>query len=426
MTVGPPLLVGLALCGACRSDSSGGSRLVEIHAFGGEQPEPGAGVISHTRDGAVIDRAVADLVGKAAIGVDDDSLISIVFPGSISTITPIVSVITTTAPPDDAPIDIHGPSRSGPPALVVGVLEIDAPNLPAATYFLIDVGCATVRISKFPEFIDIGACSMGSDTSLDVLARAYHDGAGDPPAPIFDGYAAGRAQMVDGHAVVDLPPWKTSGTPIPIMLDGVTPLVSWKLYADGVTFADEEIADSAFAYDNLAVDATTLEASIAGNGFARITNRYLAGVRPWIAFAASNFAAAFDLTTEVTSTDPLAMRWDPAPSGIDTINLHATWGGSGVFVVPGSARVIWDVIVPPDVTSASLPVLDDDLGATLGGAGGLLPTDVLLRHIDSTQLADFAAVQAAGLHAEETITASTVAPRPTVGELRTAHTIGVR
>ena len=416
----------LAVLAACRSDSGGGSRTVEILALAGDQAEVGASVISHGRDGTVIDRTVADVVGRAAIGVDDDSLISVVFPGTISSATPVVSVVTTVAPPGDAVLGIHGPDRNGPPALVVGVLEINAPNLASATYFAIDVGCATVRITKFPEFIDVGACSMGSDTSLDVLARAYHDVGGDPPAPVLDGYAAGRAQMVDGHAVLDLPAWQTSGTTIPLMLDGVTPLVSWTLYADGVPFVGEQIVGNAFAYANLAVDTTMIQATIAGTGFARITDRYVMGVPISIAFAATDFVAAFDLTTEVVETAPLAMRWDAAPSSVDAINLHASWGGSGAFVVPGSARVVWDVIVPPDVTSASLPALDGDLGDILGGADGLSPTDVVLRHIDSTQLADFAALQAAGLHADETIQTSTIAPRPSAGELRSAHTIGVR
>lgn len=426
MRAATTLLVGLALLGACRSDSGGGSRTVEIVALGGDQPEVGANVISHGRDGTVIDRAVADVVGRAAIGVDDDSLISVVFPGAITSATPVVSVVTTVAPPGDAGLEIHGPDRNGPPALVVGVLELAAPNLPAATYFAIDVGCATVRITKFPEFIDVGACSLGSDTSIDVLARAYHDVGGDPPAPVFDGYAAGTAQMVNGHAVLDLPAWQTSGVTIPLTLDGVTPLVSWTLYADGVPFVGEQIVGSAFAYANLAVDTTTIQATIAGSGFARITDRYVAGVPTSIAFAATDFVTGFDLTTELVRTEPLAMRWAAAPSGIDAVNLHASWGGSGAFVVPGSARIVWDVIVPPDVTSASLPVLDGDLGDTLGGADGLSPTDIVLRHIDSTLLADFAALQAAGLHAEETIQTSTIAPRPSAGELRSAHAIGVR
>ena len=216
--------------GACRSDTStGGSRIVDVLVLAGDQPEPGAGVISHTADGSLVDQTVADAVGRAAIGVDDDSLVTVVPAGRHHGIDARDLGRSPRSRRRASQLTMIGPDRTGPPALIVGVLELDGPNLAGATYFDVDVGCATVRLTKLPEFIDIGACSLGSDTSLDVLVRGYHDAGGDPPAPVLDGYAAGRAVMSHDHAILDLPAWQTTGTAIPVTLTGVTPLLSWTL-----------------------------------------------------------------------------------------------------------------------------------------------------------------------------------------------------
>jgi hypothetical protein len=424
--VGPAIALGVLVTGACRDNSDAGSRTIDVLAFAGKLPEPGVTVVSHTVDGDVIEQVIADAVGHAQVGVDDDSLVSVVFPGAISEITPIVSVVTTAAPADGIELSVYGPSRSGPPPLVVGALELDGPNLSGAKYFDVDVGCATVRVTQLPEFIDIGACSMGSDQELDVLVRAYHDVGGDPPAPVFDGYAAGRARMADGHAVFDLPAWQTTGAPITLALSDVQPILSWTLYADGVPFGEGQLAPSPFAYANLAVDRTQITAVLPAIGAARYTDLFTTGVPQQIALSETDFLAGLDLSTEIASTSPLAMRWDAASSGVDAINLHVTWQPAHAGVVPLSHRVIWDAVLPPDATSASLPRLDGDLGATLAGADALNQVDVLLRHIDSAELADFAALQAAGIHAEETIQASTIVPRPAAGNVRVAHVIGVR
>lgn len=420
------MLALLGALGACRDDSSRGSRTVNILALGGDQPEPGVTVISHAADGAVIDRVNADAVGRATLGVDDGALVSIVFPGTITTLTPVVSVVTTVAPPGDDLLTIVGPDRSGPPALIVGVLEINGPTLPGADYFEVDVGCATVRVTSLPEFIDIGACSLGSDTTLDVLARGYHDLGGDPPAPVLDGYAAGRAEMVGGRAVLDLPAWQTSGTPIPVTAES-TPTVLWTLLADDVPFIESElIVGDAFAYANLAVDRTEIQAVRPAANGARVTDRFVDGVPSSIALSDEDFLPAFDGTTELVDDAPASVRWSAAPSSIDAVHLHATWAGTTAYVVPGSHRVVWDAVLPPGATGASLPALDDDLGATLAGAGAITQVDIVLRHIDSSDLADFAALQTAGIHAEETLQASRIVPRPMTGQVRVAHVQGLR
>ena len=157
---------------ACRSsDGHGGSRTVTVNAFGGDVPEPGVTVIGHSPEGQVIDQTNADAVGRASIGVDDDSLISVIFPGTLTSATSVISIVTVPAP--DAEVTVYGPATSGPPPLIVGVLQVDGPNLTGAQYFTIQIGCATVRVAKLPATIDVGACSLGSDSKLDALVTGY-------------------------------------------------------------------------------------------------------------------------------------------------------------------------------------------------------------------------------------------------------------
>ena len=54
------------------------------------------------------------------------------------------------------------------------------------------------------------------------------------------------------------------------------------------------------------------------------------------------------------------------------------------------------------------------------------PAGIILRHIDSSEVSDFAAAQAAGIHVEDTMQASTIVPRPVTGQIRVAQTIGIR
>ncbi|HEY5946685.1 MAG TPA: hypothetical protein VIV40_14380 [Kofleriaceae bacterium] len=417
-------LLGLVLLAGCRSSGGGGSRSVIVNAFGGDRVEPGATVIGHSPDGEVIDQTNADAVGRASIGVDDDSLISVVFPGNLGELTPVISVISIPAQGDE--LSIYGPPRSGTPPLIVGVLQVDGPNLTAATYFDIQIGCATVRVPKLPAALDVGACSMGSDTKLDVLVAGYHDLGGDPPAPQLDGYAAARVTMTNGIATLSIPSWQTTGTTVPVTLDGVTPLVEVELISDGLSFGAQQATDHATLWSGLTVDATRITASLPGVNAARVTTREVTGAPTTIAFAASDFLPPIDVTTALATQTPTTFTWDAAAIG-DAVNLHATWSvGSGVLpVVPGPHRVIWDAVLPPDASGVTLPAFGDDLAPAITPQA-IVPIDVLVRYVDSDLHEGFAALLAAGVHAEETLQASTVAPRPSDGELRVSHAIGLR
>jgi hypothetical protein len=415
----------VALLAACRSGSGGGSRQVIVNTFGGDVPEPNVTVIGHSPDGDVIDQTNADAVGRASVGVDDDSLVSVVFPGNLGSLTSVISIVTVPAP--DVEVSIYGPALSNAPPLIVGALQVDGPNLNTASYFEIRIGCATARVSRLPASIDVGACSMGSDTKLDVLVAGYHDVGGDPPAPVLDGYAAARVPMVDGIAMFTAPVWQTSGPTVPITLDGVSPLVEVELFSDGLSFGSRSATDQATLWTGLEIDATRITASLAGVDAARVTTREVTGAPTSIAWAMADFLPPVPISAAIDTLEPTTLHWDPAPIG-DAVDLHATWqvGASAAPAVPaGPHRVIWDAVLPPDASGATLPALGDDLGAAIQPVA-IVPVDVVVRYVDSDLYDGFAALYAAGIHAEETIQASTIAPRPVDGELRVSHAIGLR
>jgi hypothetical protein len=397
-----------------------------VNAFGGDVAEPGVAVIGHSPDGQVIDLTNADAVGRASIGVDDDSLISVVFPGNLGSLTPVISIVTV--PAQGTELSIYGPSRNGPPPLIVGALQVSGPNLVGANYFEIRIGCASVRATKLPAAIDVGACSMGSDTKLDVLVAGYHDVGGDPPAPVLDGYAAGRVQMTNGVATFDIAAWQSTGTSVPAAFDDVAPYVELELLSDGLSFGSQQVTDHGTLWNGLVVDATRITASLPGVNAARVTTRELLGVPASITLGSTDFLAPVDVSAAIPSLAPTTITWDAASVG-DAVNLHATWelDGSGVLpaVPDGPHRVIWDAVLPPDASSATLPSLDNELGGAITPVN-IVPIDVLVRYVDSDLHDGFAALLAAGVHAEQTRQASTIAPRPESGQIRVSHAIGLR
>lgn len=416
------LVALLALFAACRSSEGGGARTVIVSAFGGAQPEPGVLLISSAPDGTILDQANADAVGRAAIDVDDGSLISVVFPGNLSAATTVISIVTVAAPQEE--VSIHGPSRGGAPPLIVGVLQVTGPSLPAARYFDIRIGCATTRVTSLPATIDVGACSMGSDTDLDVLVAGYHDVGG---APQLDGYGAARVPMANEVATFAIPSWSKTGTDVPVAVDGVTAVVELELLSDGLSFGTQQLTDRGMLWTGLSVDASRITASLPGINAARITTREVAGAPTAIELGAGDFLPAIGVSAAITSLAPATITWDAEGIG-DAVNLHAVWelGSAVQAAVPtGPHRVIWDAVLPPDAAGVTLPALDGELAKAVMPVV-IDPVDVVVRYVDSGAHDGFAALLAAGIHAEETLQASTIAPRPSDGEIRVSHAIGVR
>src|SRR5574338_15568 len=121
-------VAALVLLAGCTSPGTG-SRRVVVNAIAGDRDAAGVTVVSHAADGTVIDQVVADDSGRAPLVVDDDALVSVVFPtGTEPSIT--FHVITTSAP--DTELTVYGPAGSSETAPVVGMLTVNGPALPDA------------------------------------------------------------------------------------------------------------------------------------------------------------------------------------------------------------------------------------------------------------------------------------------------------
>ena len=303
----------------------------------GTVPAGGATVVSHTVDGTKLDQAAADAVGVAQIGFESGALVTVLFPGQISSLTPAIEVVT--APLTDG-MTIIGPSDVAGPATIAGGLQMKPKNINADS-FEVQLGCATFQIAQMPAVVDVGARCMGSDQNLDVLITAIKAG-----API--GHAAGRVAMVDGMAEFDPPSWDTTYTALPVMLASPDTTATWWLFADGLPF----FTPIGQLPTGLMVDRLEVDANIAT---VRQTTRWYSSVPASITLAATDFLDMIPATLATGYT------WTAAGVG-DAVNLRVGWdidtSGSANAVPPGAHHIQWDAILTPDATSVGVPPVD--------------------------------------------------------------------
>jgi len=407
---------------ACRD--SGPAHHVIVNTLAGDKVEPNVTVIAHSPKGDVVDITTADPTGRADIGIDDDSLVSVVFPGEISNITPVISVITTEPPRDGSELTIHGPPNHKTPPLIVGVLQLDGRNLNSADYFNVTLGCVTVRVDSLPAIIDVSSCNLGSDQNLDILVRGYHD-VGTPPVPQLDGYGAGRAAMTNGAATFDVQQWLTTGTPVAVALPAQAAL-TWTMHVDGLDFISEPMSATPYAFTGLMVDTTTVDALVPAAHGAQITTRAFMSTPTTVSLAESDFLPALEPIPAAPTIAPATIEWTATGIEADALYVHATWTvGVRVagIVPPGPHVVVWDAILPPGATSVTLPEIDGDLHDAIAPPN-IAPTDVMLRALDSSAIDGYTALVAAGIRAEETPQVSPIVDPPVGGQVRVSESVG--
>ena len=376
--------VALAVLAACRG-SSGPSHHGTLTALGGAFPEPGATVISHTLDGDKLDETTADAVGVADIGYEPGALVSVLFPGTITDVTPAISIVT--APFTDG-MTVVGPGHDDSPGTIVGGLQMKPKNINADA-FDIQLGCATFHVTSMPTVVDVGARCMGSDENLDILITATRAGA-------EVGHAAGRVAMVDGMAEFDPPAWDTSYTMIPVTAaDGAA--VSWTLVTDGLPFTTPAgSVPAGLMFERIVVDADIATG-------ARHTTRFYATPPASVDFADTDFLPA------ITSSVAGSYTWTPASLG-DAVELRLDWdtqAGSAAFVPTGPHHVTWDAVLPPDAATVAFP----PLGFTPDAPSGLL------RYVDSSAIDGFPATDVHG---------DTAVPPVTDGQIRITEAAGLQ
>ncbi len=326
------VLIALAACG-----SSGPTHTVTITALAGVQPAAGATVVSHAIDGTKLDQTMADAVGVAEIGGGSGALVSVLFPGQISSLTPNIEVMTV--PLTDG-MTIVGPADDPGPATIVGGLQMKPKSINADS-FEIQLGCATFHVTQMPAVVDVGARCMGSDLNVDVLITAMQAG-----APV--GYAAGRVAMVDGMAEFDPTKWDTAYTMLPVSI--ASPITAtWALYSDGLPFTTP-IGELPVG---LTVDRVEVDASLSST---QQTTRWYSSVPAMIALDATDF---LDLIPATLAT---GYTWTAAGLG-DAVDLRASWdvdgtGSASNAVPPGTHHIQWDAILPPDAATVGVPPVD--------------------------------------------------------------------
>jgi hypothetical protein len=353
----------------------------------GDLPAGGAAVVSHAVDGTAIDSTSADAVGVAQIGVADGALVTVLFPGIISDLTPNIEIVT--APLTDG-MTIIGPADDTTPGTVVGGLQIKPKNIQADS-FVIQLGCATFTVASMPAVIDVGARCMGSDQNVDVLVTAMN-------GTDIAGYAAARVAMTDGMAEFDPPSWETVYATLPVTISRTDATTTWTLISDGLPFTTA-LGD---VPTGLTIDRVIVTADIGG---LIDTTRWYPTVPASITLGDADFLAP--LPASLTA----GYSWTAAGLG-DAVDLRASWDtspdGSANAVPPGVHHVQWDAILPPDATMVAPPPVGLPPPATAAFA---------LRLVDGSATDGFPATE---IHAD------TIVPPVTDGEIRVTEATGLR
>ena len=113
----------------------------------------------------------------------------------------------------------------------------------------------------------------------------------------------------------------------------------------------------------------------------------------------------------------LAIHWSSpgdARTTADALDLRVSW--------QAATKIVWDAVLSPDTVHVQFPAGLASI-ATLP-ASATIDIEDMFRVIDSSDLADFDAVQAAGLVVTDPVNPSSIVPRPTSGEVRTTFSTG--
>jgi hypothetical protein len=390
------LAVAVLAVAACRGDNPGKVDSVGVYAFAGDSdPEGGATVLSHRANGDPLAGATADAVGSAQIPIEVGGTITVVFPGNVSSLTPVISLVTVPAPPAGSELDVHGPPHPRT-ASAAGLLLVSPPAMTADSY-TIDLGCTVSQVTGLPASINVSSLCLGSDANLDVLVTAHTGGA-------VVAYAAGRVELVDAFAMFEPAAWDTTTPTVAITSAGVTANLTWSLRADGLRFATQAVTTDAPVYTGLTIDGATLVAATAAG---QVTTRDIDGAPAAIAIDTSDFLPA--VTWSGAFDGARAFTWSPVDVGADAANLHLEYAGP-------TAQVVWDVLTPPDSAGCTIPVLGDELNALVARPDTSTPAT--LQYVQAAIPEGFDALVAGGLYYESSTGPSTVARRATNGELR--------
>jgi hypothetical protein len=395
------IVVLLALV-ACRTSASGPTQGVTALA-GPVVAEGGATILSQRTDGTIIDDQTADATGHADVQIEPGAYVTAIFPALIAPQPTDISLVTVPITADDSELVIHGPPHASVPLVVAG-LTVSGPQLPGAVSFRVDLGCNAQTAASLPAIVNVLAQCEGTDTNIDIVVRGY-DGSGN-----MLGYGAGREPIgMDqaGNPIADLAvaSWQTTGTMVPVTQTGTTATVALTLISDTLPFPTPAITDQALVWNGFVVDSTIVGATMGD----QIASQYAPGTPSAIAIGTSDFMG--EIATATLSLDAtLEATWPTVTiAGPDALDLHATWSAP-------MANITWDAVVTPDTTQIAFPQIDPTEAQVIAVPEDPTMVDGVLSAIDSSDLASFADLQAAGIFAN-----AQIVPAPTTGEIRTTN-----
>jgi len=179
----------------------------------------------------------------------------------------------------------------------------------------------------------------------------------------------------------------------------------------GPAFAADSVPSG--AQKALAPVTKMIATLVATVGQQQVTTREIAGVPNAVAVAASDFLPTVGLTLAFDGAR--TFTWAPVDIGADATNLHLEYDAP-------TARIVWDVVLPPDSTGTIIPALGGDLATLVQTPTASDPTT--LQYVQAAPPVGFDVLVAGGLYVEARTGPSTIAPVPSDGELRTTRVTG--
>jgi hypothetical protein len=399
------VLAQIVALAACTRSASGPVQGVTALA-GPIIAEAGATIISQRADGTIIDTETADATGHADVQIEPGAYVTAVFPALIEPQPTDISLVTVPITADDSELVIHGPPHASVP-LVVAALTVSAPQLPGAASYRVDLGCNAQTAASLPGVFNVLAQCEGTDINIDVLVRGF-DGSDN-----LLGYGAAREpigmdQAGDPIADFSLASWATTGTMVPVTQTGTTATVALTLISDTLSFPTPDVAGGqALVWNGLVVDSSIVGATMGDQA----ASQYAPGTPSAIAVGTSDFMGEISAPTLALEAT-LEASWPAVTiAGPDALDLHASWSGT-------MANLTWDAVVTPDTTQIAFPQVDPTTAQVISLPDDPTMIDGELTAIDSSDLASFSDLQAAGIFAN-----AQIVPAPATGEIRTSNAV---
>lgn len=403
--------LGLAVLGTSGCTTTG--RTVEVIALNGDEPQNLALVVSHRPDGSLLDTIQVDAAGRATPAVEDDSLVTVIYPYDGTS----TRLYTIAVAGHAGELTIHGPAPL-PSFDVVGRLDVTAPTNPSADGYQIRLACTGYDTNPYeglfapqtwPVSVEFSATCIGDDGRLPVivLATANH-------APIA--YAAGMATLDNGVATFEVASWLPHAPNVPVQSNDASAQFEWTLWIDGLPFIGSMWPEGGLRWEGLPIERTTIHAWRTGTLSHQSTERNVLGVPTEIVFDDADFPAPIPPTLALTGAPtkagighPLHFSWERSSVTADVLALYF-----GYLAYADQKTVMWSVALPPDATEFRTPAYEGPF-ATVGPRDD---PDNALQRIDSPDVVGFDEVRNAGIYSLERNRSAMIVPPVSSGDLR--------